>query len=119
MHRFKELKVWQKSIDLSIDVYKLTKNFPSEEKYGMISQMRRSGVSVPSNISEGAGRNTDGEFINFLGIAEGSINELETQAIISGRLNFITNNEVADIEKKVTEIKNMLFSLKKSSGFGS
>lgn len=80
---------------------KLTKNFPSEETYGMISQMRRSGVSVPSNISEGTGRNEPtGEFINFLGIAEGSINELETQAIISGRLNFITNNEVADIEKK-------------------
>jgi four helix bundle protein len=119
MHRYKELKVWEKSIDLSIEIYELTRSFPSEEKFGMISQMRRSGVSVPSNIAEGAGRNTDGEFINFLGIAEGSINELESQTIISGRLNFLTNNEVSDIENKVTEIKNMLFSLKRSLGFGS
>lgn len=119
MHRFKELKVWQKSIDLAIDVYQLTKKFPPEEKFGLISQMRRCGVSVSSNIAEGAGRNTDGAFINFLGISEGSANELETQAVISERLNFITKEELIEIETKVTEIKNMLFSLKRSLGFQS
>jgi four helix bundle protein len=114
MHRFKELKVWQKSVDLAVDIYKVTKNFPSEEKYGITSQMRRCGVSIPSNIAEGAGRNTNGEFIHFLGIAEGSANELETQAIISERLAFLTKEDLAKVEDSVNEIKNMLFSFKKS-----
>ncbi len=114
MHRFKELKVWQKSVDLAVDIYRITKNFPSEEKFGIISQMRRCGVSIPSNIAEGAGRNTNGEFIHFLGIAEGSANELETQAIISQRLDFLSEDELLKVETSVTEIKNMLFSFKKS-----
>ena len=114
MHRFKELKVWQKSVDLAVDTYKMTKDFPSEEKFGITSQMRRSGVSVPSNIAEGAGRNTNGEFVHFIGIAEGSANELETQAIISERLSFLTKDDLAKVETSVSEIKNMLFSLKKS-----
>jgi four helix bundle protein len=104
MHRFKELKVWQKSIDFAVDIYKMTTQFPSEEKFGITSQMRRSGVSVPSNIAEGAGRNTNGEFIHFLGVAEGSINELETQAIISQRLNFLSVEDLKKVESSSTEI---------------
>ena len=114
MHRFKDLIVWQKSVDLATEIYKLTKNFPSEEKFGIISQMRRSGVSIASNIAEGAGRNTNGEFIHFLGISEGSINELETQSIISHRLNLISPEDLEKIEKAIAEIKNMIYSLKKS-----
>jgi four helix bundle protein len=114
MHRFKELKVWQKAIDFAVDIYKMTSPFPSEEKFGITSQMRRSGVSVPSNIAEGAGRNTNGEFIHFLGIAEGSINELESQAIISQRLNFLTVEDLKKVESATMEIKNMIYSLKKS-----
>jgi four helix bundle protein len=114
MHRYKQLKVWQKSVDMAVDIYKLTLPYPTEEKYGLVSQMRRSGASIPSNIAEGAGRNTNGEFIHFLGIAEGSANELQTQAIISERLQFISKNELVKVESNVTEIKNMLFSLKRS-----
>jgi four helix bundle protein len=114
MHRFKELKVWKKSVDLAVHMYILTKSFPSEEKFGIISQLRRSGVSVASNIAEGAGRNTEGEFHHFLGIAEGSANELQTQTIISHQLRYISEKELETVESLVSEIKNMLYSLKKS-----
>ena len=103
-------------MDLSLNIYKLTKSFPSDERFGIIAHMRRSGVSVASNIAEGAGRNTDGEFIHFLGMAEGSANELQTQALISKRLEFLPEKDFYMIESSVKEIKNMLFSLKKSLG---
>ena len=93
MNRYKELLVWQKSIDLAVDVYQLTEKLPKEERYGLISQINRRVVSSPSNIAEGAGRNTTKEFNNFLGIAQGSSFELDTQLIISSRLNFISNAE--------------------------
>ncbi len=89
MHDYKQLKVWNKSIDLVVDVYKATGDFPKEEKYGLISQMRRSAVSIPSNIAEGAGRNSDKEFCHFLAVAHGSSYELETQVIVSERLELI------------------------------
>ena len=72
MHNFQELKIWQKSMDITEQTYRLSAEFPKEEKYGLTSQIRRSAVSIPSNIAEGAGRNTDGEFKNFLVIASGS-----------------------------------------------
>jgi four helix bundle protein len=78
MHRYKELKVWQESVELAVDIYKITKKFPDEELYGLTSQLRRAGVSVSSNIAEGAGRGTDGEFKHFLGISNGSACEIET-----------------------------------------
>jgi len=80
---YKNLLVWQKGITLAKEVYKLTSTFPSEEKFGLISQMRRAAVSVPSNIAEGQARNTRGEFIQFLSHAEGSLAELDTQARIA------------------------------------
>jgi len=83
MHNLQELKIWQKAINLSIGVYEITSNFPKEEKYGLISQIRRSAVSIPSNIAEGAGRNSNKEFVHFLSIANGSAFELQTQLIIS------------------------------------
>ncbi len=82
MHNLKELKIWNKAIDLTVDVYKATASFPSEERYGLTSQARRSAVSIPSNIAEGAGRNSNKEFSNFLGIANGSSYELQTQLVI-------------------------------------
>lgn len=72
MHRFEELKIWQKAMDITEGVYKMSSSFPKEEKYGLTSQIRRCAVSIPSNIAEGAGRNTKGEFKQFLGIANGS-----------------------------------------------
>ncbi|HYG50407.1 MAG TPA: four helix bundle protein [Flavobacteriales bacterium] len=89
MNRNKELKVWNKAMDLVVDVYKVTILFPSEEKFGVTSQVRRSAVSIPSNISEGAGRNSDKEFNQFIGIANGSTCELETQLILAQRLGWI------------------------------
>ncbi|HLV40209.1 MAG TPA: four helix bundle protein [Xanthomarina sp.] len=72
MHRFEELKIWQKAMDITENCYRATENFPREEKYGLTSQLRRSAISIPSNIAEGAGRNTNGEFKQFLGIVNGS-----------------------------------------------
>jgi four helix bundle protein len=114
MHRFKELNVWNRSVDLAVEIYTLTKNFPSEERFGLTAQMRRCSVSVSSNIAEGAGRNTSGEFIHFLGIAEGSANELLTQAIISFKLGFLKDEGLDKIQLTVEEIKNKIFRLKKS-----
>lgn len=78
MHNLKEMKIWNRALDLCVEVYKATENFPKDELYGLTAQIRRSVVSISSNISEGAGRNTDGEFVQFLGIATGSAYELQT-----------------------------------------
>ncbi len=112
MHNFKELKVWQKARILVKDIYLLTKQLPEEEKYGLISQMRRASVSVPSNIAEGTGRSTGKEFMRFLDIAVGSSFELETQLILCLDLDFITENDFNELEVKVQEIQRMIHSLK-------
>lgn len=114
MHRYKELEVWKKALNLSLDVYRLTKNFPSEEKFGLVSQMRRSSVSISSNIAEGAGRNTNGEFKQFLGFAQGSAYELETQLIIARNMEFISKEDSERAEKEIPSISNMIFKLKQS-----
>jgi four helix bundle protein len=92
MHNYKELNVWKRSIKLTVEVYKLSKLFPSDEKFGLTSQIRKCSVSVPSNIAEGAGRRTDGEFVNFLGIAHGSICELETQLYVALELEYLADD---------------------------
>ena len=111
MHNYKQLKVWDKAIDLVVDVYKATSEFPKEEKYGLTSQMRRSAVSVPSNIAEGAGRNSDKEFCHFLAIAHGSSYELETQDIVSERLNLINKETCDDLCNKIIEVQKMNYNL--------
>ncbi|WP_299056302.1 four helix bundle protein [uncultured Polaribacter sp.] len=114
MHRFEELKIWQKAMSITEKCYQASKNFPKEEKYGLTSQLRRSAVSIPSNISEGAGRNTNGEFKQFLGIANGSSYELLTQLYLSKRLNLITEETVRPIINEILEVTRMNFSLQKS-----
>ncbi len=114
MNNFKELKVWQQSVDLVVDIYQATRRFPSEEMYGLTSQIRRSSVSIPSNIAEGAGRIKPGDFNHFLNIARGSSNELETQLIIAERLNFIGKNESVEIFSKIDEIQRMITGLQKT-----
>ncbi len=91
MHDYKKLNVWKESIELITNIYKTTNKFPSTEKFGLISQINRCSVSIASNIAEGAGRNTAGEFRQFLGIAKGSCYELETQLIVSKNLGYISN----------------------------
>ncbi|MFK7953647.1 MAG: four helix bundle protein [Ekhidna sp.] len=114
MHRYKELNVWKKSMDLSYLIYGLTKEFPSDERFGLVSQMRRCSVSIASNIAEGAGRNTNGEFRQFLGIAQGSAFELETQALLSERMGFISEQNSIRIVEDISSISNMIFKLKQS-----
>ncbi|MEQ8523763.1 four helix bundle protein [Gracilimonas sp.] len=114
MHQFKELSVWNKAVDLATDVYSYTKNFPSEEKYGLTSQIRRSVVSISSNIAEGAGRKSKKEFKHFLNIAYGSGSELETQLLIARNLGFINNENYEALSEMITEIQKMIYSLSNS-----
>ncbi len=114
LKNFKELKVWQKAYKLCLEIYKITKNFPNEEKYGLSSQMRRSAVSIPSNISEGYGRRTTPDYIRSLYIAYGSNCELETQTLLSGDLAYIENEKQKTVLEKISEVERMLKALIKS-----
>jgi four helix bundle protein len=111
---YKDLKVWQRSYQLCLEIYKLTKGFPDEEKYGLKSQLRRAAVSVPSNISEGYGRKTTPEYIQFLYIAYGSICEIETQILLSGDLNYISTGKLEMLNEGIKEVERMLKALIKS-----
>lgn len=112
MHNFKKLLVWQKSVDLCIDVYKIIQRFPEIEKYALTVQISKSSVSIPSNIAEGSGRGSKLEFIQFLHIANGSACELSTQVLIAQRLGYINAEESIDIESKISEVQKMIFALK-------
>lgn len=114
MHRYKELYVWQKAIDLAVEVYKITEQLPSQERFGLIAQMNKCAVSIPSNIAEGAGRNSPKDFDNFLGIALGSSFELDTQLVISTRLSFVQEEDYQRLEKELEHVQNMIAKLKKS-----
>lgn len=101
--------IWNKSIELSTKVYELTSIFPSDEKFDITSQIKRSSVSIASNIAEGAGRNTNKEFVHFLGIANGSSYELQTQIIIAQKLNLISIEEAENLCSQIIEIQKMIF----------
>lgn len=109
MKSHKDLTVYKISIDLVVAVYNLTKSFPIEEKFGLTSQVRRAAVSIPSNIAEGAARNSKKEFIRFLYISLGSLAEVETQLEIAGRLKFISENK--ELEERSIYIRRMLLKL--------
>jgi four helix bundle protein len=111
---FRELAVWKKAVDLAETIYRMTKAFPREETYGITSQLQRAAVSVSVNIAEGQGRNTKGEFNQFLGIAKGSIAEVETLLIISQRLGYIKPEDSESIINACEEISKMLSGLKKA-----
>jgi len=106
----KELDVWVKSMDLVEGVYKISNTFPDSEKFGLVSQMRRAAVSIPSNIAEGAGRKGNKEFIQFLHIALGSLSEVDTQYLIAVRLKYIKNNE--DLELLINDVKRLLLGFR-------
>lgn len=112
--KYNELVVWQKSMDLVTDVYKSTAEFPADERFGLISQIRRASVSIPSNIAEGHGRKSTGAYINHLSISHGSLMELETQLQIALRLNFIGNESFTTLQSQTAEIGKMLNALMKS-----
>ena len=114
LKNYRELIVWQKSYQLCLEVYRTTKNFPGEEKYGLTSQIRRAAVSVPSNIAEGYGRKTTPDYIRALQIAYGSNCELETQILLSGDLGYIEVGKLKKIQDEVGEVERMLMALIKS-----
>ena len=108
---FRELKVWQKSYDLCLAVFKITKDFPKEEMYVLSSQMRKSALSIPSNIAEGYGRKTRADYIRILYIAYGSACELDTQISLSGDLNYIQGSELEKLQEEISEVGMMLRAL--------
>ena len=110
----KKLRVWQLAMEIVVDIYMLTDSFPKEEKFGLCSQMRRCAVSIVSNIAEGAARNTQKEFINFLHISQGSLSELDTQVEISLRLKLVHKESWKIIDLKLLEADKMLTGLIKS-----
>ena len=112
MHRFKELEVWKKSIELSKQIYAVTNAFPEKEKFALVSQLNRGVISIASNIAEGAGRNTKGEFKQFLGIATGSVYEVETQLIIASEIGYLSKVVLQDLQLLIDEILKMIIGLR-------
>jgi four helix bundle protein len=110
----KNLLAWKSAMVLVEEVYKLTHNFPKEEIYGLVSQMRRAAVSVPSNIAEGAADRTTNQFSNYLSIAIGSLAELDTQLELSKNLGFITNDQLDSIIEILNKTKSLVYGLRKS-----
>jgi four helix bundle protein len=110
----KKLDVWKLSIELSRRIYDLTGGYPGEEKFGLVSQMRRAAVSIASNVAEGAARSSNNEFRNFLSIARGSLSELDTQLDLSQQLGFITEQCRSEVDGLLIRIDKMLYALYES-----
>jgi four helix bundle protein len=108
MRDFRELKVWEKSHQLTIHVYKVTRRFPRDETYGLMSQIRRAATSIGANIAEGCGRSGDAEFARFLTITMGSASELEYHLLLAHHLEFVSKSEHVQLTAQVTEVKKML-----------
>lgn len=111
---FRELKVWQKAMDLTVEIYSLVKLLPREEEFALSGQMRRAAVSVPSNIAEGQGRESMKEFIRFIAVARGSLRELSTQLEISVRVNYLEQSQTVKANNLIEEIDKMLNALANS-----
>ncbi|UVK47634.1 four helix bundle protein [Mesorhizobium sp. AR07] len=114
MNSYRDLIVWKAAVELAVDCYSATKAFPSSEIYGMTSQIRRSSVSIAANIAEGHGRENTGSFIQFLRMAQGSLKELETHLILSGKVGLMIEAEVVRLLSQAEEIGKMLRSMIRS-----
>jgi four helix bundle protein len=111
---YQELKVWQKAVDLTTEIYELVKLLPAEEQYALSDQMRRAVVSVPSNIAEGRGRGTNKEFVRYLLMSRGSLWELSTQLVICEKLQYLKQDQMHDARQLIVEISKMINALAKS-----
>jgi four helix bundle protein len=111
---FKDLVVWQRAVDLVPKLYRLLRQFPPEENYALSSQIRRAAVSVPANIAEGQSRQSPKEFLYFLSLAKGSLNELQTLLIIAQRLDYIRPDQLEDAEREISEVAKPLHGLARS-----
>lgn len=115
MHNFKDLKIWQKAMELTKEVYLISKEFPPEEVFGLTAQLKKAAVSIPSNIAEGAGRSSNKDFNRFLDITNGSINEVETQILLAQSLAFISDETVVEpLCKELDILQKMIFNLQKT-----
>ena len=114
MHKVEDLKIWKKAVELAKSIYLLASELPSEEKYGLVSQIKRCSVSIPSNIAEGAGRNSQKEFKHFLSIANGSTYELHTQLILLIELNLVKKEKVKHVIDVCIEIQKMNYSFQRT-----
>jgi four helix bundle protein len=111
METHKDLRVWQQSIEMVTSIYKITKAFPKDEIFGLVSQMHRAAVSVPSNIAEGYARGTDKEKLHFLRISSGSMSEIETQLILSLNLGYIGQETYNELSEQITSVWKQLNAL--------
>ncbi len=111
---YKQLTAWQKAMVLVKDIYEVTADFPKEEKFGLVSQLRRAAVSIPSNVAEGQGRATPGEFAQFLGHARGSLYEVETQLLIASELGYVNNPNMEQLDDEIQEVGRLLNGLIRS-----
>ena len=114
MRDFKKIQVWERAHRFTLDIYKITSTFPKEELYGLTSQMRRAAVSIPSNIAEGSGRDTQAELARFVHIASGSTSELEYQLLLAHDLGYINSNHYPKLDTEINEIKRMLKGFEKA-----
>ena len=114
MKNFKDLKIWQKGMDIAVSCFQLTDSFPSIERFGIVSQINRAGVSIPSNVAEGSSRTSEKDYGRFIEISLGSSFELETQLLIAQRLKFGDETKVADLISNVSEEQKMLAGFLKS-----
>ena len=108
MHNYRELEIWKASVLFCTSIYKITSKFPDEEKFGLISQLRRASISVSSNIAEGSARNSDKDFVKFLGYSLGSCREIDTQLLVVVNLEFIKNQEIETINNELNRIMVMI-----------
>lgn len=114
MHQFEKLKIWQKAMDIAVHIYEISSLLPYDEKFNLIHQIKKCAISIPSNIAEGSGRNSEKEFVHFLGIANGSTFELITQLVLAKRLNLVHEDLIQPTINQLVEVSNMNFSFQKS-----
>ena len=114
LKNYRDLKVWKKSYNLCVKIYRITKRFPFEERYVLTSQIRKSALSIPSNIAEGYGRKTRADYIRILYIAYGSVCELETQTMISGDLGYVGKERLQELREEIGDVERMLKAMIKS-----
>lgn len=110
MKTFRDLLIWKKAMEMIVNIYEVTKRFPDDEKYGLVSQIRRSSISIPSNIAEGYGRNSKGDFSRFLQISMGALFEVQTQLEIAIKLGYLKEEKYTELYEKSREIERMLSS---------
>lgn len=113
MHKYNDLIIWKKSMELAKVIYTLTDKFPKDERFGIISQMRRATISIASNIAEGAGRESKKEFVYFLSVSNGSSYELQTQLLIAEEVEFINPEKIKQASQLINEIQKMNYALRK------